>query len=266
MNKTITRLIQEYVKSYPREKATHALWETPLVAFARADDSRFLDLKQQVAPSHLLPLDLLPTARSVICYFLPFNRDITRSNGEGDEFCSDPWAFAYLETNQLIQDLNDHLKTRLGMMGHESAVTPATHNFNPETLLSNWSHRHIAVIAGLGTLGLNRMLITEKGCGGRLGSLVTSLVFTPSKSCADPACLYYYDQTCKKCLKSCPGQALEEESFDRFRCYDHLLKNAELHREKGWVDACGKCLTRLPCSFTDPGKKARQKRCTRDMS
>ncbi len=258
MNETITSLIQDYVKSYPREKGTQTLWEKPLVAFARADDSGFMDLKEQVAASHLLPSDLLPTARSVICYFLPFHRDVARSNSES-EFCSDPWAFAYLETNQLIQDLNEHLKKQLGLIGHESAVTPATHNFSPQTLLSNWSHRHIAVIAGLGALGLNRMLITAKGCCGRLGSLVTSLLLTPSESSASSACLYYYDQSCKKCLKNCPNQALEEKSFDRFRCYDHLLKNARLHQEKGWVDACGKCLTRLPCSFTDPGKKARQK-------
>lgn len=258
MNQTITGMIQEYVKSYPRKKGTHTLWEKPLAAFARADDSRFLDLKRQVAPSHLLPLDLLPTARSVICYFLPFGRDAVKSNRAG-EFCSDSWAFAYLETNQLIADLNAHLNNELGLMGHESAVTPATHNFNPETLLSNWSHRHIAVIAGLGTLGLNRMLITEKGCCGRLGSLVTSLVLAPSEPRASSACLYYYNQSCKKCLQNCPGHALEEDSFERFRCYEQLLKNARLHEEKGWVDACGKCLTRLPCSFTDPGKKARQR-------
>lgn len=258
MNETVTRLIQDYTESYPAANDSRTLWEKPLVAFADVYDSRFMDLKRLVSPSHLAPLDLLPTARSVICYFLPFHRDIARSNDEG-KFCSDPWAFAYLETNQLIQDLNDHLKNQLSLMGHETAVTPATHNFNPQTLLSNWSHRHVAIIAGLGTLGLNRMLVTEKGCCGRLGSLVTSLALAPSQSSGDIACLYYYNGTCKKCLQNCPGQAFDEESFDRFRCYDHLLKNARFHQEKGWVDACGKCLIGLPCSFANPAEKARQK-------
>lgn len=265
MNEPIIRLIQDYVKSYHCERGTHTLWQKPLVAFARADDPKFSDLEQQVAPSHLLPVDLLPTARSVICYFLPFHRDIARSNNEG-EYCSDPWAFAYLESNQLIQDLNDHLRDQLCLLGHESATTPATHNFSPETLLSNWSHRHIALIAGLGTFGLNHMLITEKGCCGRLGSLVTSLVLSPTPVSTNQSCLYYLDQGCMKCVKSCPSQALQKDSFDRFRCYDHLLKNTEIHQAKGWVDACGKCLTRLPCSFIDPAEKARQKLSNSDIS
>ncbi len=254
MNEAIIQYIQEYVKSYPAEKDTRTRWQKPLVAFAHAADPLFNNLKQQVSPSHLLPTDLLSAARSVICYFLPFSRDIARSNGAG-EFCSHPWALAYLETNQLINDLNDYLKDQLGKLGHVVAATPATHNFNTETLISDWSHRHIAVIAGLGQMGLNRMLITNKGSCGRLGSLVTTLALEPTPSSEKPACLYYYDQSCRKCLKNCPSQALQEDSFDRHRCYEHLLKNAEVYREIGWVDACGKCLSRIPCSFTNPVKK-----------
>lgn len=41
-------------------------------------------------------------------------------------------------------------------------------------------------------------------------------------------------------------------SFDRFRCYDMLLKNVERHSEVGYADVCGKCLVAVPCSHTNP--------------
>lgn len=36
--------------------------------------------------------------------------------------------------------------------------------------MSEWSHRHAAYIAGLGIFGINNMLITNKGCVGRIPS------------------------------------------------------------------------------------------------
>ena len=38
-------------------------------------------------------------------------------------------------------------------------------------IASDWSERHAAYAAGLGTFGLTRALITEKGIAGRFGSL-----------------------------------------------------------------------------------------------
>lgn len=46
---------------------------------------------------------------------------------------------------------------------------------------SNWSERHVAFVCGLGTFGLSKGLITEKGIAGRLGSLIVSEKFEPRK-------------------------------------------------------------------------------------
>lgn len=254
-NDWLTMLIKGYVNNYPQLNNTKTAWEEPLVAFADAGDPMFMELRDQVGPAHLLPQDLLPGAKSVICYFLPFDRQIGRSNKPG-EACSDRWAFAYLETNQLIQELNSHIQGELIQKGYQAAVTPATHNFDEKTLLSNWSHRHIAVIAGLGTIGLNRMLITEKGCCGRLGSLATDLPLNPTpRSSAVSACLYLYNESCLQCIKNCPQGALQEKHFDRHQCYELLLQNTQTHKEKGYADTCGKCVSHVPCSFTNPVKK-----------
>jgi epoxyqueuosine reductase QueG len=62
----------------------------------------------------------------------------------------------------MILNLNIFIKDQLEKVGFKSNVLPATHNFNEETLISDGSHRHVAVIAGLGIFGLNNMLIIKK--------------------------------------------------------------------------------------------------------
>ena len=247
-------LTQDYVKNYPSRNNTQSVWKDPLVAVADACDSGFMELKSQVGPTHLIPHDLLPDAKSVICYFLPFASTIGRSN-KPSEPCSDQWAFAYLETNRLIKDLNTHIQKEILRKGYLTVVTPATRNFDEKTLLSNWSHRHVAVIAGLGTMGLNRMLITAQGCSGRLGSLVTDMPLTPTPRADVSTCLYTYNKSCRQCIKNCPQGALQEKQFDRHKCYELLLQNAEIHADKGFADACGKCVSYVPCSFTNPVNK-----------
>ena len=93
-----------------KEASCHAeiasSWKTPLVGFADAGDPLFGELKTVVRPSHGLPGDLLPGARTVIAYFLPFDPAIPRSNHRGT-FSSESWAVAYIETNRLIASINE---------------------------------------------------------------------------------------------------------------------------------------------------------------
>ena len=118
------------------------------------------------------------------------------------------WAVAYIETNRLIRDLNDHLKSFLEEAGYRTVDTPATHNYDPAILLSDWSHRHIAYIAGLGRLGLNQWLITAKGCCGRLGSFVTEALFSPTPRPKHEFCLHFAGKKCSACVKNCIYGAL----------------------------------------------------------
>ncbi|WP_378954767.1 epoxyqueuosine reductase [Pelosinus sp. sgz500959] len=253
MQNLICKLIKEYVKNYPQLVNSLSRWQEPLIGFADAADERFLTLRGQVSPNHAIPTDFLEDARTVIAYFIPFAEEIIKSNYAGTQ-CSKEWVIAYIETNKLILDLNTYLRDQLCAMGYESTVIPATHNFNTQTLLSDWSHRHIAYIAGLGSFGLNNMLITEKGCCGRLGSLVTNLVIEPSKASGKENCLYKHGGRCKKCVNSCVNQALTLDEFDRHRCYTKCLENAEIYNEFGLGDVCGKCLVNMPCSTTNPAR------------
>ncbi|MBU5437829.1 hypothetical protein KQI42_07405 [Tissierella sp. MSJ-40] len=253
MKAKIESIIKNYVNNYHNIQDIETRWKEPIVSFANANDPIFYKLKEVVSPTHSLPKDFMEEAETVIAYFIPFENNVTKSNSEG-KMSSKIWATAYVETNKLILDLNRHLKNKLEEMSYQSEIIPATHNFDTEKLISDWSHRHVAYITGLGGFGLNNMLITDKGCCGRIGTVITNLKIEPTERKDKEYCLYKYNGSCKKCVDRCVNNALTVDGFNRKRCYDMCLANAEIYEDIGLADVCGKCLANIPCSFIDPIK------------
>ena len=253
MKEKVQNFIKNFVPKYRVENKTLSGWDEPLVAFASANDPLFLKLRATISETHKLPTDLLEDAETVISYFVPFQKEISLSN-VGGENCSEKWAIAYIETNQLIAALNNCLSEELEKANFKSVILPPTHNFDTERLISDWSHKHVAFIAGLGNFGLHQMLITEKGCCGRLGSLITNARIEPTRRPDKEFCLYKYDQSCQECVENCVFGALKENPFDRQKCYGVCLSNAKLYSKLGLADCCGKCVCVVPCSFDNPVK------------
>jgi epoxyqueuosine reductase QueG len=262
MKEVIHTEIKHYARRYQGLPQVTTRWQEPLVGCAAAADPLFQQFKKVATPTHYLPVDLLPGARTVIAFFLPFETSIITSN-VGDRLASPAWAQAYIDTNNLLRKMGQHLQEFLENYGFAGYATPPTHNFDPEILLSDWSHRHVAYAAGLGGFGLNNMLITEKGCCGRFGSLITTLELEADPRRKEESCLFRFNGSCRKCLSHCANGSLSQSSFNRFQCHALLLENEEKHRALGTADVCGKCLVGLPCSTADPVKKmkaARNKR------
>ncbi len=251
LKQKIEDLICDYIKNYEQRDDIKTEWKEAVVKFADADDGLFLQLKDVVRPTHALPADFLKEARTVICFFIPFAEWVAESNIEG-KYSSREWARAYVETNALIDELNQYIKKELEKMNYNAGLIPATHNFDEESLKSDWSHRHAAYIAGIGTFGINNMLITEKGCCGRVGSIITNLEIEASKRSEKENCLNKAGGSCSVCAERCVNNSLSADSFDRHKCYSLLLENDRLHSEMGLTDACGKCCVDLPCSFVNP--------------
>jgi len=250
--KEIQKEIFDFVENYPERASTKTRWKRPLVSFASAEDRLFPLLKKVVRPSHALPQDLLMKAKTVLAYFLPFENKVQEMNAKEEEHPARVWAVAYIETNRLIQDLGNHLKDFLEGAGYGTVSTPATHNYDQTILLSDWSHRHVAYIAGLGRLGLNRWLITEEGCCGRLGSLVTAAFFSPSPRPKGEFCLTFAGHKCSACIAKCKYGGLFNDNFDRHACNRQLLKNDAFFSDLETSDVCGKCGCGLPCSDKNP--------------
>jgi epoxyqueuosine reductase QueG len=245
----------KYVSEEPERLGTAGWWQTPILTAAPVD-ARFDQLPRIAADDHLLPRDLLPTAKSVIVFYLPFTRELVKENKKGQWPCRN-WGVAYVQTNDLIGRLSQALGDFLTEHGYQSGLTPATHNFDEVKLMARWSHKHVAHLVNLGRFGVNHLLITPVGCAGRLGSFVSEaelgdhpLIDTPE------ACLLKAGQDCGKCIKACPVDALSEDDFDRRSCWDRLNDNrrtldyfSDLPES---THVCGKCAALIPCSFKNP--------------
>ncbi|MCD8554659.1 hypothetical protein [Seleniivibrio sp.] len=257
----IVNFISRFVKKQAERCTTS--WGEPLVGFADAYHPEIQNLKNRISPAHGLPQEVLPDAKTVIVYFVPFTKELADTNRHLGELASPEWALAYEETNAMFKELNSALIKELESMGFAGRVAPQTSTFDTNTLISGWSHRHFAWAAGLGTFGINNMLITKKGCCGRYNSIVTNVETEHGKPQTEENCLYKRNGKCGVCMKRCPSGALTPEGFARHKCQEILLKNAAIYNSFGTSytdadgnsvssgsDVCGKCVAGVPCSFT----------------
>jgi epoxyqueuosine reductase len=237
------------IRDQVAQAGTTTGYREPLVRFAAAEDPRFLDLRRVVDPSHMLPHDLLPGARSVVAFFLPFSRWVVEANAQQWEQVAPEWATAYVETNALIGRINARLIESLAEQGVGAAAQPATHNFDPVTLVSRWAHKSVAVIAGLGSFGLHQMVITDAGCAGRFGSLVLDADLPIQAAEPRQRCLYFHDGSCLECVQRCPVGALDaNRPLDKHHCRHHQKTVVQKYGVVSPADVCGKCAIG-PCSF-----------------
>ena len=249
-------LLTAFVAEYPETQQTPDFWRSPLLVSARADE-RFEALSRIASPKHMLPTDLLASAQTVIVFFVPFKAELAEENHPGKFPCRN-WGLAYQTTNPLIESASERLRTLLEEQGHTCALTPATHNFDEETLMARWSHKHLGYLAGLGRFGINAQLISPVGCAGRYGSLVTSAKLGDHPLVTEPElCLYKTAGTCLECVNRCPVKAVQiETGIDRRRCWKRLHFNldhsANLAGMEPSTHVCGKCQVNLPCSLGVP--------------
>ena len=233
------------------------LFDYPLIAIGAADDPMFVELQgsDAVGPNMRLPKDWLPSAQSVISYFLPMSEQVRESN-RGDGPVSPEWLHARIEGQMFIMRLGEHIVRLVRKAGFE-AVCPACppdmsvmhHDENPAAAYrSNWSERHVANVCGLGTFSLNRGIITEKGMAGRLGSVIVSAALpttTRAYSGLDDYCI-----KCGACIDRCPAGAISfETGKDNYICHQELNKSKELF--PGYY-GCGKCQVNVPCEHARP--------------
>jgi epoxyqueuosine reductase QueG len=245
----LTHLIITHIREQVPKAGTVTEYREPLVGFASADDPRFAELRSVAEPTHMLPQDLLPGARTVVAFFLPFAPWVVEANAAHRTHASREWAVAYVETNALIGRINADLIQILGRHGIHAAAEPATHNFDPVSLVSRWSHKSVAVIAGLGSFGLHQMVITDAGCAGRFGSLVVDAELPTQQPERQERCLYFVDGSCLECVARCPvGAIAEDRPLDKQRCHRRLQAMARHHQKEGVADVCGKCAIG-PCSY-----------------
>ncbi len=244
----LDRLIETRIRELVAGAGTVTVYREPLVGFASTDNHLFQEMSegQTTGVRHLHPKELLPDASTVVAFFLPFGSGVVNANREGSQVARE-WALAYIETNQLISTICNHLAKELAEAGVKTAFEPATHNFSRETLTAAWSHKSVAYVAGLGTFGVNQMLITGAGCAGRFGSMVISAEIPADDPVSEELCRNRQGRSCLYCVRNCPAGALTREGLNRERCYQQVMEVNEAFSDLPLCDVCGKCATG-PCA------------------
>ncbi|MGL5512399.1 MAG: epoxyqueuosine reductase [Sporomusa sp.] len=224
------------------------IYDTPLTGVASTGDALFDLLRHEdvVGAHHFLPQHWLPTAQSVVSYFLPFSQAVRQANRRG-EMPATEWLYARIEGEIVNNALRHFLVEFFEKSGYQAIAPALDARFAVVNRRSNWSERHVAFIAGLGTFSLNRSFISKAGAAGRLGSVIVSAVIEPT-----PRSYEAYDEYCRKCgvcIKRCPPGAIDDGGKDNELCAKFLEETAERFKPRY---GCGKCQTAVPCEATVP--------------
>lgn len=239
------------------------LYETPLTGVGSADDPMWKMMKkaEAVGPIFRTPLEWVPEARSVVSYFAPFTDFVVDGNCKDDVEVGNGWLYARVEGQAFLKEVNHFIERWFAARGHK-AYSPYSGSgfkyvFEPGTsadvedptlsFTSNWSERHVAYVCGLGTFGLSKALITERGVCGRFGSVITdvSLPVTPRRYSG----IYDYCLMCGACMR-CPARAIDLQtgkSHHLCTSYFETLRDKYAPRY-----GCGKCYVNVPCARQKP--------------
>jgi epoxyqueuosine reductase len=288
----LEKAIKEYAARSPGNRFESfdggRIFDEPLVGFADGDDAIFKDYKAIIGDFHLTPREALekhleskvssqerPAQVSVISSILPVTHETRLSLRKETAVPSLRWNHTRWHGQDFINELSRYVVSLLEGLGYQ-AVAPELADFFklknlPSGYASNWSQRHIAYAAGLGTFSLNDGFITPRGMAMRCGSVVTDARIAPSPRVYKDHfanCLFYSDGSCQRCAERCPAGAISEQGHDKNKCLEFLYTKQkeilkELGREEGYIGrylGCGLCQTKVPCEARIPPKPRDKRR------
>ncbi|TAJ45846.1 epoxyqueuosine reductase [Methanofollis fontis] len=213
--------------------------DIPLVGVAdvrRWEDPPF----QPWMHTDFFPHAIFSEARSVVVIGLPVHLPAIETTP----------SIWYRETYRTLNTLLDQYTYRiaefLNAEGHPSVFVPRDGYTGIDVLLENpvafFSHRHAAYLAGLGTFGVNNMLLTpDFGPRVRFGSVLTAAELPP-----DPVMEGNLCTRCMACVRMCPARALGGEDYPAGLTDKHACAENSAALERRRLAPCGICAKVCP--------------------
>lgn len=275
-------LIKNKIKKYFRESKDNWFeeinghyFEEPVINFASPEDPLFKEYKKIIGDQHFTPKEAFELAfgkgsyngGTVISIVLPINEKIRKSNRLQKEWASREWVLTRTFGDEIFikEKFAEYLENYLIKIGYKTVVPYISDWFKIERTdlgaTSNWSERHIAYAAGLGTFSINDAFITEKGIAIKLISAVTELKLVPDIRIAKnhtENCLLCSKNICGACIKRCPVNAISKSGHDKIKCmlYVYGEESRKLAESYGASlragSGCGLCQTGVPCEEKNP--------------
>ncbi len=254
----------------------YIIYDEPIVGFADGSDPIFNEYKNIISPSHLTPVEAMakaydkepaeiPQKLSIISWILPITEETRKSNRAETKGPSRLWSHTRQYGEVFNEEMRRHVMAVLSELGYMVAAPQVQPYFkvdrNEKGPYSNWSERHIAYAAGLGTFSLTDAFISEGGIAHRCGSLITDLIIPATKRTAKGPydnCLFYFDGSCKVCIERCPAGAITEEGHNKPKCQQYLsglgYSPSKEYDDETSVAGCGLCQTKVLCEYSVPKK------------
>ncbi len=198
------------------------LFDKPIIGYASANDELYEKFKIDEKITHgrfIPPQEWMEDAKTVISIFLPYSKQVKAGNRRNMREPSKEWLHVRREGKKAIDKLSLYIKEILTQKGYLCVAPDIDDHYeeiigtwldinrplNNSDYGSNWSQRHVAYVAGLGTFGLSKTLITKKGVAGTFTSLITNMEHEPTKR--DYQGIYDYCSMCGACISNCPPKS-----------------------------------------------------------
>jgi epoxyqueuosine reductase QueG len=143
----------------------------------------------------------------------------------------------YKIVNSFLDQTALKLSNIIQKKGFLALAVPASQIINWEKNTAHLSHRKLGVLAGLGWIGRNNLLVNEKlGSQFRLVSILTNMPLKTDKP-LKKGC-----NKCKLCISVCPSGAIGQTpvDFNHNKCFEKL-KSFQAHRQVEQF-VCGICV------------------------
>jgi epoxyqueuosine reductase QueG len=122
-------------------------------------------------------------------------------------------------------------------IGYSALPIPASQILDWQSQKAHLSHKKIGVLAGLGWIGRNNLLVNKKlGSQFRLVSILTDMPLKTDKPTKDNC------GVCRACIEICPPAAIKEkiQDFDYLKCFEKLKEFQKQRLVDQYI--CGVCV------------------------
>lgn len=245
------------------------VWQSPLVGFAAGDDALFAFFKKDIGSFYWLPEEAfalkygrpVSSGLTVMSLAFPQTEKTLVEQRSNKHLPGRRWTYSRQYWPDFAADLSDRLIAWLAEQGIRAVDPERLPEWRYQTsarygYASNWSQRHTAYTAGLGTFGLSDGLITERGKAVRFMSLILEVSLMPTQrgyTSHQEWCPFFRDRSCGLCIARCPANAISPDGHDKDKCAAYCRSvNLAINPGNERTSGCGLCQTAVPCESRRP--------------
>jgi len=156
---------------------------------------------------------------------------------EIDDQPTKTYYYHYRTVNALLDLIAVRITNFIQDQGYSAFPVPVSQILDWNTQKGQLSHKRVGVLAGIGWIGRNNLLVNEKlGSQFRITTILTDMPLILDKP------VKFGCGTCKACVAACPAGAIKEnpEDYDLNLCTEKLKDFTRKHIVEQFV--CGVCV------------------------